>query len=75
MAVGVVAEAGMAVAGAGKAVGVGAVDFTVGPVGLPDFTVGAVAGMAAAVDTMGLLMVAGPTWVMGGVDTDLLVTP
>jgi hypothetical protein len=82
----VVAEAGMVV---------GAVDFTAGAavvagmaeaVGLLGFTVGAVvAGMAEAVGTMDLVpMVAGPTWVMGGVvtafrlaacmHTDLLVT-
>ena len=73
MAVGVEVVAGMAGA-------VEAVDFTAGAVvvagmaeavGLLGFTVGAVvaAGMAEAVGTMDLLpMVAGPTWVMGGVD-------
>jgi hypothetical protein len=77
MAVGAVAAAAMVVGvvAAGMAVGVEAVAFTAEAVGLPDFTVGAVAGMAEAVDTMGLPMAAGPTWVMGGVGTDLLVTP
>jgi hypothetical protein len=66
MAVGVVAEAGMAVAEAGM--GVGAVDFTAGAVGLPGFTAGVADGMAEAVDFMDLLpMVAWPTLVMGGV--------
>jgi len=48
----------------------------VGAVAAAAMVVGVVAaGMAEAVDTMGLPMAAGPTWVMGGVGTDLLVTP
>ena len=75
MAVGAVAAAAMVVGVVAAGMAVEAVAFTAEAVGLPDFTVGAVAGMAEAVDTMGLPMAAGPTWVMGGVGTDLLVTP
>jgi len=70
-----VAAAAMVVGVVAAGMAVEAVAFTAEAVGLPDFTVGAVAGMAEAVDTMGLPMAAGPTWVMGGVGTDLLVTP
>jgi hypothetical protein len=84
VAVGVVAAAGVEVA-VEVAAGVEAVAIT-GAVGLPGFTAGVAAGMAEAVDTMGLLpMVAGPTWVMDGVamhraltactHADLPVTP
>jgi hypothetical protein len=67
MAVGV-----QAVAVAGMAGAVEAVDFTAGAVeaGLLAFTVGVVAGMAEAAGFADLLpVVAGPTWVMGGVVT------
>jgi len=53
-----------------------AVGFTAEVVGLLDFAAEAVDFTAEAVGIMDLVpMVAGPTWVMGGVDTDLLVTP
>jgi hypothetical protein len=50
------------VAAAGVAVAAG-VEAVTGAVGLLEFTVGVVAGMAEAVG----IMVAWPTWVMGGV--------
>jgi hypothetical protein len=54
-----------AVAAGGMAVGVEAVAFTAGAADLPGFTAAVAAGMAEAVDTMGLLhMVA---LAMGGV--------
>ena len=55
-----------AVAAGGMAVGVEAVAFTAGAVDLPGFTAAAVAaGMAEAVDTMGLLLMV--ALAMGGV--------
>jgi hypothetical protein len=53
------------VAAAGMAAGVEAVAFTAGAVDLQGFTAGVAAGMAEAVDTMGLLLMV--ALAMGGV--------